>query len=52
MCGGIEYQGNEVFFPNLEAHLPVRTRDGGITCVTWGERSNGGKLVFHNGGWA
>jgi hypothetical protein len=38
MCGGIEYQGDKVFFPNPEARLPVRTRDGGITWVPWGER--------------
>ena len=50
MCGGIEYQGDKVYFP--EARLPVRTRDGGITWVPWGERIKGGKLVFPNGGWA
>ena len=52
MCGGIECQGDKVYFPNPEARLPVRTRDGGITWVPLGERSYGGKLVFPNGGWA
>lgn len=52
MCGGIEYQGTKVFFPNPEARLPVRTRDGGITWLQWGERDKGGRLLFPNGGWA
>ncbi len=52
MCGGIEYHGEKVYFPNPEARLPVRTKDGGVTWVPWGERNRGGKLVFPNGGWA
>lgn len=52
MCGGIEYQGNKVFFPNPEARLPVRTKDGGVTWVPWGQRNLGGKITFPNGGWA
>lgn len=52
MCGGIEYQGTKVFFPNPEARLPVRTKDGGVTWLPWGERNKGGKITFPNGGWA
>ena len=52
MCGGIEYQGTKVYFPNPEARLPVRTRDGGVSWVSWGERTKGGRTMFPNGGWA
>jgi putative SOS response-associated peptidase YedK len=51
MCGGIEFQGTKVFFPNPEARLPVRTRDGGVTWLPWGSR-NRMDHSFPNGGWA
>ncbi len=51
MCGGIEYQGNKIYFPNPEARLPVRTRDGGVTWLPWGWRSKTDR-TFISGGWA
>lgn len=52
MCGGIEYQGHKIYFPNPEARLPVRTRDGNVSWVPWGSREKVGRLTFPNGGWA
>lgn len=52
MCGGIEYQGHKIYFPNPEARLPVYTRDGKVSWVPWGSREKNGKLIFPNGGWA
>ena len=52
MCGGIEYQGHKIFFPNPEARLPVRTRDGNVSWVPWGSCDKVGRLTFPNGGWA
>ena len=49
MCGGIEYQDQKVFFPQPDARLPVRLRDGN---VTWGMRKNESIGKFPNGGWA
>ena len=43
MCGGVEYthKGDKVttYFPNPKAHLPVRTRNGGIKLIAmrWNE---------------
>jgi putative SOS response-associated peptidase YedK len=51
MSGGIEYQGTKIYFPNPEARLPVRTREGGITWLPWGSRSKTDH-AFPNGGWA
>lgn len=52
MCGGIEYEGHKIYFPNPEARLPVRTRDGNVSWVPWGSRDTVGRLTFPNGGWA
>jgi hypothetical protein len=38
MCGGIEYQGDKIFFPQPEARLPVWLRNGNVTWVTWDRR--------------
>lgn len=51
MCGGVEYQGIKVYFPNPKARLPVRLKDGGVTWVAWGSR-NRADHTFPNGGWA
>ncbi len=52
MCGGIEYENNRIYFPNPEARLPVRLRNGLVTWVTWGRREKEAIGVFPNGGWA
>lgn len=52
MCGGIEYQGTKVFFPNLEARLPVLSKTGNVTWVPWGYRGGDRMPKFPNGGWA
>jgi hypothetical protein len=31
MCGGIEYQDQKIDFPESDARLPVRLRDGNVT---------------------
>ncbi|PTN09675.1 hypothetical protein [Nitrosomonas aestuarii] len=49
MCGGIEYQGEKIYFPNPQARLPVRNRSGD---VTWGNRKQEANSNFPNGGWA
>ena len=40
-----------MYFPNQEARLPVRTRNGGVTWMPWGSR-NRNDHTFPNGGWA
>jgi len=52
MCGGIEYQGEKVYFPQPGARLPVRLRNGNVTWVTWGRRKKEAAGKFPNGGWA
>lgn len=52
MCGGIDYQDEKVYFPNPEARLPVRLRNGNVTWVIWGNRKNSASGNFPNGGWA
>jgi len=52
MCGGIEYENNKIYFPNPEARLPVRLRDGNVTWVPWGRRKKEAIGKFPNGGWA
>ncbi len=51
MCGGIEYQGTKVFFPNPEARLPVLNKSGSVTWIPWGRRRNADRK-FVRGGWA
>ena len=51
MCDAIEYQGDDVYFPNPEAKLPVRNRDGSVTWMSWGS-INQIDRTFPNGGWA
>jgi len=55
MCGGVEYiyQGEKrrVYFPNPNAHLPVRLKNGEIEYLPWGRRKQQlGQLPM--GGWA
>lgn len=52
MCGGIEYQDQKIYFPQPDARLPVRLRDGNVTWVTWGRRKDEAIGKFPNGGWA
>ena len=52
MCGGIEYQDQKIYFPQSDAHLPVRLRDGNVTWITWGRRKDEAIGKFPNGGWA
>ena len=52
MCGGIEYQDQKIFFPQPDARLPVRLRDGNVTWITWGRRKDEAIGKFPNGGWA
>ena len=40
MCGGIEYQNQKIYFPQLDARLPVRLRDGHVAWITWGRRKD------------
>ena len=40
MCGGIEYQGEKIYFPQPSARLPVRLRDGSVTWIAWGKRKD------------
>jgi len=40
MCGGIEYQGEKIYFPQPSARLPVRLRDGRVTWIAWGKRKD------------
>lgn len=51
MCGGIEFQETKVYFPNPKARLPVLLKDGGVSWVPWGWRSDTG-FKFPRGGWA
>jgi len=51
MCGGIEYQDHKIFFPQADAKLPVKLRNGGVTWVIWGRRKEESNR-FPNGGWA
>jgi putative SOS response-associated peptidase YedK len=51
MCGGIEYQGHKVYFPNPEARLTVLLKSGEITWVPWGWRNKTDRK-FVAGGWA
>ena len=52
MCGGIEYQDQKIYFPQPDARLPVRLRDGQVTWITWGRRKDEAIGKFPNGGWA
>lgn len=52
MCGGIQYQGHKIFFPQPDAKLPIKLRGGGVTWVTWGRRQKEAIGKFPNGGWA
>ena len=52
MCGGIEYQDQKIYFPQPDARLPVRLRDGHVTWITWGRRKDEATGKFPNGGWA
>ena len=52
MCGGIEYQGEKIYFPQPGARLPVRLRDGSVTWIAWGRRKDEAIGKFPNGGWA
>ena len=53
MCGGIEYQGQKIYFPNPEARLPVLLRNGEVTWILWGNRTiSSSNKRFPNGGWA
>ena len=52
MCGGIEYQDQKIYFPQLDARLPVRLRDGHVTWITWGRCKDEATGKFPNGGWA
>lgn len=55
MCGGVEYQDGartaRVFFPQPEARLPVRRRDGGVAWLPWGRREDEA-VALPGGGWA
>jgi len=55
MCDGVEYrhEGNRIniYFPNPEALLPIRTRKGKTILIPWGRRQKQtGSLPV--GGWA
>ncbi len=55
MCGGVYYsfggQDVRVYFPNPQAALPVRKRDGSKILLPWGRRkTQPGALPL--GGWA
>jgi hypothetical protein len=55
MCGGVYYsyggRATRVYFPNPAAMLPVRTRSGETTLLSWGRRNDqAGQLPL--GGWA
>jgi len=55
MCCGVEYiyQGEQkrVYFPNPNAYLPVRLKNGEVSYIPWGSRQQQlGKLPM--GGWA
>jgi hypothetical protein len=55
MCGGVYYTHNgqdiRVYFPNPNARLPVREKNGSICLLPWGRRSKQpGHLPL--GGWA
>lgn len=52
MCGGIEYQGDKIYFPMPDPRLPVLLKDGSVTWMPWGHKNLGGKMMFPNGGWA
>ena len=52
MCGGIQYQDQKIYFPQLNAKLPVRLRHSGVTWIVWGKRKVEGPGRFPNGGWA
>ncbi|WP_292995127.1 hypothetical protein [Nitrosomonas sp.] len=52
MCGGIEYQGEKIYFPQPSAPLPVRLRDCRVTWIAWGRRKDEAPRKFPNGGWA
>ena len=55
MCGGVEYiymgEKKRVYFPNPQAHLPVRLKNAEIDYLPWGRRKQQlGQLPM--GGWA
>lgn len=52
MCGGIEYQGEKIYFSQPGARLPVQLRNGNVTWITWGRREKEAIGQFPNGGWA
>lgn len=55
MCGGVRYHFNgreqTVYFPQPNAMLPVRRRDGSVSLVTWGRRE-GEEGRLPQTGWA
>ena len=55
MCGGTEYLHNgekiRVYFPMPDAKLPVRTKQGATTLVTWGRKKEQAGYS-PAGGWA
>lgn len=51
MCGAIQLQDKQVFFPHPDARLPVRKRDGNLEWVRWGKRREE-ICSFPEGGWA
>jgi len=42
MCSGVYYSvhghDTRVYFPNPQAQLPVRVRDGTVAALAWGRR--------------
>lgn len=52
MCGGIQYQDHQIYFPQSDARLPVKLRGGGVTWITWGRCKQEAIGKFPNGGWA
>ena len=52
MCGGIQYQDHKIYFPQPDAKLPVKLRNGSVTWVIWGRRKEEATGKFPNGGWA
>ncbi|MCK5336503.1 MAG: hypothetical protein KAQ67_10080 [Gammaproteobacteria bacterium] len=55
MCGGVIYFNGEyekrVFFPEMTARIPVKSKQGGYVLLPWGRRrEQDGKLPM--GGWA
>lgn len=51
MCDGVQYHDHKIYFPQLDAKLPVKLRGGGITWVTWGRCQKEAIGKFPNGFW-